>query len=191
MGTTILEIAIIASSSIGYFISISLVTTSFYKSRANNYLFLSLFLLTTLTLLGWFDIENTMLDFLNNPVLEYLVGVTLFTYFLIQLQHRYLKKSWYKWLYLPFLGSLIIETILYSDAIFHLHNTDFEDLMFHIMDNASLVYNMFLIFWGRKLIKNSSTISEDKKRWLLRLNLFIICIIMCWLLSSIELFVFD
>lgn len=191
MNETILDFAIIASGIVGYFISISLVTTSFYKNRANNYLSLSLFLLTSLTLLGWFDIENTVLDFLNNPVLEYLVGVTLLTYFLIQIKHKYLEESWYKWLYLPFLGSLVIETIFYLDAIFKLKNTDFEDLMFLIMDNASFVYNVFLIFWGRKLIKGSKTISEDKKRWLLRLNLFIIIIIISWLLSSIEFYVFN
>ncbi|WP_106791594.1 AraC family transcriptional regulator [Aquimarina sp. Aq78] len=191
MNTILLGFAILASGSIGYFISISLVTTSFYKNRANNYLSLSIFLLASLTLLGWFDIEDTVLEFLNNPVLEYLFGVTLFTYFLIQIQHKYLKKSWYKWLYLPFIGSLIIETILYLDTIFNFYNSDFVDLQFHIMDNASFVYNVFLIFWGRKLVKGSHTISEDKKRWLLRLNLFVICIIICWLLSTIEFYVFN
>ncbi len=191
MNNTILDFAIIASGIIGYFISISLVTISFYKNRANNYLSLSLFLLTSLTLLGWFNIENTVLDFLNNPVLEYLFGVVLFTYFLIQIEHKYLKKSWYKWLYLPFIGALIIETIIYFDAIFNLYNSEFNDMIFHIMDNAPFVYNVFLIFWGRKLIKGSKTMSVAKKRWLLRLNLFIICIIIIWLLSSIEFYVFN
>ncbi len=191
MDTTILGIAIITSGIIGYFISIALVTTSFYKSRANNYLSLSLFLLTSLTLLVAFDIENTVLDFLNNPVMEYLFAATLFTYFLIQIKHKYLTKSWYKWLYFPFLCALIIETILYLDVVFNLKNSDFEDLMFLIIDNASFVYNLFLIFWGRKLIKSAKAISKDKKRWLLRLNFFIICIIIIWLLSSIEFYIYD
>lgn len=185
MNSTILDFAVIASGIIGYFISISLVTTSFYRNHANNYLSLSLFLLTSLTLLGWFNIENTVLEFLNNPVLEYLFGVTLFTYFLIQINHKYLKKDWFKWLYLPFIGALIIETI------FGLYDLGFNDIVFDIMDNASFVFNVFLIFWGRKLIKGSNTISEAKKSWLLRLNLFIICIIMIWLLSSIEIYVFN
>ncbi|TSE04871.1 hypothetical protein [Aquimarina algiphila] len=191
MNTILLGFAILASGIIGYFISISLVTTPFYKNRANNYLSLSLFLLTSLTLLGWFNIEDTVLEFLNNPVLEYLVGVTLFTYFLIQIEHKYLKQSWYKWLYLPFIGALIIETILYLDTIFNFYNSDFVDLQFHIMDNGSFFFNVFLIFWGRKLIKGSKIISEDKKRWLLRLNLFMIYIIIMWLLSTIEFYVFD
>lgn len=185
MHNTLLHLIIIFSGIIGYFISISLVTISFYKSRANNYLSLSLFLLTSLTLLGWFVIEDTVLEFLNNPVLEYLLGAILFTYFLIQIKHEYLKTGWYKWLYLPFIGSLIIETV------FGLYNFGFNDIVFDIMDNASFVYNVFLIFWGRKLINRSQTTSENKKRWLLRLNLFIICIIMIWFLSSIEIYLFD
>lgn len=185
MRNTLLHLVIISSGIIGYFISISLVTISFYKNRANKYLSLSLFLLTTLTLLGWFVMEDTVLEFLDNPVLEYLLGVTLFTYFLIQIKHEYLKKSWYKWLYLPFIGALIIE------IVFGLYDLGFNDIVFDIMDNASLVFNLFLIFWGRKLIKGSQTTSEDKKRWLLRLNLFILCIIMIWLLSNIEFFLFD
>jgi len=80
---TILDIAIIAGGIIGYFISISLVTTSFYKSRANKHLSLSLFLLTTLTFLDWYEPQHDILDILGNFELEFLVAVTLFTYFLI------------------------------------------------------------------------------------------------------------
>lgn len=185
MNNTLLDFAIIASGIIGYFISISLVTISFYKNRANNYLSLSLFLLTSLTLLGWFDIEDSVLEFLNNPVLEYLLGVILFTYFLIQIKHKGLKKAWYKWLYLPFIAVLIIE------IVFSFYDTVYRDIVFDITDNASFLFNAFLIFWGRKLIKRASSISEDKKRWLLRLNLFIIIIIIIWLLSNIEIYIFN
>ncbi|WP_108808016.1 helix-turn-helix domain-containing protein [Aquimarina spinulae] len=182
MNKTILDFAIVASGIIGYFISISLITTSFYKSRANNYLSLSLFLLTSLTLLGRYGAGNAVLAFLNYIMLDFLVAVTLFTYFLIQIEHRYLKKKWYKWLYFPFFSSLIIEIILHLDSIFNLYNSDFAVLVFYIKDNTSFAYNLFLIFWGRNLIKNSNTISEEKRRWLLRLNFLIVCIIASWLL---------
>lgn len=86
MNKTILDFAIVASGIIGYFISISLITTSFYKSRANNYLSLSLFLLTSLTLLGRYGAGNAVLAFLNYIMLDFLVAVTLFTYFLIQIE---------------------------------------------------------------------------------------------------------
>ncbi len=191
MNTTILDFAILAGGIIGYFISASLVTTFFYKSRANNYLSLSLFLLTSLTLLDWYEIENVVLIFLNNIMLDLLFAVTLFTYFLIQIEHKHLKKRWYKWLYAPFFCAVIIEIFLQLYFSFNQYDADLDDLFFNIRGNVSYVYNVFLIFWGRNLVKKSNTISEAKKRWLLRLNLFIICIIMIWLLSQIEVYVFD
>ncbi len=191
MNKTLFDFLVIASGLIGYFISISLVINSFYKSRANNYLAFTLFLLSTLTFLSWFDVENIFLAFLGDIILEFLVAVTLFTYFLIQIAHEYLKKRWYKWLYFPFVCSVIIEIILYSDTIFHLYDSVFAGLVFFIKDNFSIIYNLILIFWGRYLVKKSDTISQDKKRWLLRLNFFIICIIAIWFISYIEFYVFD
>ncbi len=191
MNKTALDFAIIASGSIGYFISVALVTTSFYKNRANNYLSLFLFLLTSLIFLDWYDTENAVLIFVNNIMLDLLLGVTLFTYFLIQIKHIHLKKRWYKWLYAPFFCAVIIEVFLQLYFSFNQYDVDLDDLLFNIRSNVSYVYNVFLIFWGRNLVKRSNTISEAKKHWLLRLNLFIICIIMIWLLSQIEVYVFD
>ncbi len=51
MNETVLNSAMIASIIIGYFVGIALVTTSFYRSRANNYLALSLFLIASITFL--------------------------------------------------------------------------------------------------------------------------------------------
>ncbi|WP_298540056.1 helix-turn-helix domain-containing protein [uncultured Aquimarina sp.] len=192
MDTTILDFIVIASGIMGYFISISLVTTSFYKNRANKYLAFSLFLLTSLTFLGWYDIEGYVLQFLDNIMLEFLVTVTLFTYFLIQIQHSYLKKRWYKLLYVPFFCSLAIEVfITFFHAVFNFYDPDFDVIIYDIKDILGFAYNVFLIFWARRLIKKATTISEDKRRWLLRLNLFIICIIIVWLLSNIELYIYD
>jgi len=192
MNQTIFDIAIIASIILGYFISVSLVTTSFYKSRANNYLSLSLFLITGLTFLDWSGIDNIFFQFLNNIRLDFLFAVTLFSYFLIQIKHKFFNKNWYKWLYLPFFSSVIIEIVIsFSDFILNFYSSNFDVLIYYIKDIASVGFNVFLIFWGRNLIKKSSTISEDKKRWLLRLNLFIICIIMCWLLSNLELHILN
>ncbi len=191
MNTTILDFAIIASGIIGYFISFSLVTTSFYKSRANNYLSLSLFLLTSLTILDWYEAENIFLIFLFDIMLDLLFAVTLFTYFLIQINHVYLKTKWYKWLYVPFFCSVIIDSVTWIYFIFYEYDQNLDDLLFDLKSGISYAYNVFLIFWGRNLVKRSNTVSEEKKRWLLRLNLFIICIIIIWLLSQLEVSIFD
>ncbi|WP_420573483.1 helix-turn-helix domain-containing protein [Kordia sp.] len=184
MSIAILNVAILASAIVGYFISISLVTISFYKSRANNYLSLALFLLTSFTLLGSIGIEDTILEFLNNPTLEYVFAVTLFTYFLIQIENVLLTKNWYKWLYLPFVCSLVIETLVFF------YDLNLDDLVLLFLDNSSFVFNLFLIFWGRNLIKKSS-VSSDKKHWLLRLNFFFIFIMIMWFISSVEFYLFE
>ncbi|WP_299438555.1 helix-turn-helix domain-containing protein [uncultured Aquimarina sp.] len=192
MNETILNLVVITSGVLGCFLCLSLVTTSFYKSRANNYLSLSLFLLINLTFLGsWSDKENPILDFLGLIMLEYLVAVTLFTYFLIQIEHTYLKEKWFKWLYVPFIISVIIEIILHLDTVFHLYDSDFALVVDYIKLSTVFSYNLFLIFWSRHLVKKSNTISKEKKRWLLRLNFFMISIIVCWLLANIEIGVFE
>lgn len=191
MITALWDIAIIASISIGYFISIALITTVFYKSRANNYLSLTLFLISSLALLDIINPDSGFLSFLYFVMLEFLIGVTLCTYFLVQIQHTYLTKRWYKWLYLPFIASVIVETILHLDDIFHLYESNFAAFVFYAKDIGAILFNVFLIFWSRYLIQRSDTVSKDKKRWLLRFNLFMIIIMICWLLSSIEFYVLD
>jgi len=191
MSQTIINFVVITSGILGYFLCLALVTTSFYKSRANNYLSLSLFLLINLTFLGsWHDKKNIVLDFLSLSMSEYLVAATLFMYFLTQIEHHYLKEKWTKWLYAPFIISVIIEIILHLDSVFHLYKSDFATFVDYTKFFTVFGYNFFLIFWGRYLVKKSTIISKEKKRWLLRLNFFIICIILCWLLSMIEVGVF-
>ncbi|CAM1373078.1 helix-turn-helix domain-containing protein [Tenacibaculum xiamenense] len=190
MNQTALDIIMITSVIIGCFLSISLVTSSFYKSRANNYLSLSLFLLATLTLLEWGDVNMTSLSIqiLGNFRLDLLFAATLFTYFLVQINHGLLKESRYIWIYFPFIASLILEIPIYA---FNLYNSILEFLAFLIRDFFSIGFNLYLILKSRKLIQNSTTISDDKKHWLLRLNLFIIYLIIIWILTRVEAYVFQ
>lgn len=191
MDHSILDFLILASVLIGYFISISLFTTSFYKSRANNYLSLSLFLIASLIFIEWHGPTDKYWSFLFFMMLDLVIGVTLFTYFLIQIQHKYLSKSWYKWLYAPFAFSFISEGILHLDHIFHLYESSIAEIILYIKDYLSLSFNWVLILFGRSLIKKSNSISAYKKTWLLRLNFFLILFMLAWLLAKAEPFVFN
>lgn len=186
---TLLELLLIASTVIGYFISVALITTSFYKSRANNYLALSLFLMSSFTLLEFPGITSyPLLDIINNFTLDILFGATLFTYFLIQIEHTYLNSRWHKWIYFPFVCTVAAEiSLLFLD----LYGSIYDVLIFYIRDFASIGLNTFLIFWGRRLIRNSTTISKDKRHWLLRLNLFTVCLVILWILTRIEGYIFN
>ena len=191
MDRTLLDFVMITSVIIGYFVSIALIASPFYKSRANNYLALSLFLISSLTFLQWprVSLENMLFQFLSNIRLDFLFATTFFTYFLIQIKHKRLDKKWYKRMYLPFLFSVIVEILIsFFDYVLNIYNSVLDILIYLTIDIASTGLNIFLILWGRRLVKNADTISEDKRRWLLRLNLFIICIVVIWILTKIEFF---
>lgn len=179
----------IASVVIGYFISVSLITTSFYKSRANNYLSLTIFLLSSITLLEWQSTKthNIVFVILGNLRLDALFAATLLTYFLIQIKHSFFDSNWHKWMYLPFLVFIIIEIPVF---LLNLYGSIIEFIILIIRDTASIIFNTYLIFWSRKLILKANDISEDKRRWLLRLNLFVLCLIVCWILTRLEIYIF-
>ncbi|GAA0195581.1 helix-turn-helix domain-containing protein [Fulvivirga kasyanovii] len=187
-----LDLVVVASGVLGCFISVALLTTPFYKSKANAYLSLSMLILVGITLLGWYSAEGGIFEFLQGVMWEFLVAATLFHYFLIHIQHEYLKRSWLKWLYLPFIVALLADTFLSLDFIFNLYDSSFHEegiaveVIYGMEAVLSLAYNIILILWSRHLTKHSQNISKEKKHWLLRLNLFIIIIILVWLLSDIE-----
>ncbi|MEW7279901.1 helix-turn-helix domain-containing protein [Aquimarina sp. 2201CG1-2-11] len=190
MDKTLLDFAMIVSVLIGYFVSISLVTTSFYKSRANNYLSLSISLLASMILMDMLitKVDSIALDILNLFMLDFLFAATLFTYFLIQIQHKFLDSPRYKWIYFPFIGSIILEiSLLFLD----LYGSIYDIIIYYLKDFASIIFNVILIFLGRQLILKSNTVSQEKKPWLLRLNLFIVCIIIIWILTRVEVSVFN
>ncbi len=167
------------------------MTAPFYKGRANKYLAISLFLLSTITIIGWFDIDSFIVELFRNITLEFLCAVTLLTYSLIQIKHEYLTKKWYKWLYAPFAFSVLIECYFIVSSIFGFYSENFDALIYDFKDIASFLFNVILIFWGRILIKRSIAISKMEKRWLLRLNFYIICLITIWFISNIEFHYFD
>ncbi|PTB96921.1 hypothetical protein C9994_05205 [Marivirga lumbricoides] len=91
MNSTFLDFTVIIGSTVGYFISISLLVSPFYKNRANKYLSVSLFILASITLLGWYNAEKGIFRLLQMIMWELLVPVTLFKYFLIQIKHLHEK----------------------------------------------------------------------------------------------------
>ncbi|PQJ79225.1 helix-turn-helix domain-containing protein [Polaribacter porphyrae] len=191
MSDTILGLAIIASIFMGYFISVALIITPFYKSKANNYLSLSLFLIASLIFIGLLDKNYIVFTFVDNIVLDLLLAPIIFSYFLVHINHPLLKRNIYKWLYGPFIISILLEiSIYFSDYLLNLHKSFFE-LIMNVKDLSSIAFNLFLIFYGRKLILNSKNITESKRRWLLKFNFFIICVFLSFMLAFVEEYIFN
>lgn len=180
----------IISVVIGFFISFALITTSFYKNRANNYLSLSLFIIASLTFFEWPNsILNTVVfQLIINFRLDFLFAASLFSYFLIQIKHPLLHRPRFKMVYLPFLVSIFLEIYLY---VFDLYGSDVDVLLYYIKDFASIGFNITIILWGRRLVQQTGAISADKKRWLLRLNQYICITIGIWVLTRVEFYLFQ
>ncbi|WP_294734349.1 AraC family transcriptional regulator [uncultured Flavobacterium sp.] len=194
---TIIDLIIISSFSLGLFLSLSLIISPFFKSTANKYLALSLLTLLVIIITGKYNDTSIFLAFIQDIMLEFLVAITLFSYFLIQIEHRYIKQSWYKWLYLPFFITLLVDVSLDLDHLFNLYNSTFKEesfivqLFYTLEEYLSFLYNVFFILFARKLIKKSTTLSKEKKDWLLKLNFIFIGAIFFWFITEIELAVFD
>ncbi|PKV50394.1 AraC-like DNA-binding protein [Aquimarina sp. MAR_2010_214] len=192
MTITILDFVVISSSALGYFISINLLTSHLYRNKANKYLSTSLFLINSIMLLGRYDPNGGILEFLKDLMWEFLFPVTLFIYFLIQLNHSYLKKKWRNWLYLPFFATSIIDIFFDLDFVFKMYSLPFSEnnstiQFFYITEEiSSFFYSIILIIWSRNLIENSSSISKEKKKWLLRFNLFLIFAHVIWFMQVLE-----
>ena len=189
MDKTVLDFVMIASVVIGYFIGIALITTTFYKNRANNYLALSLFIIASLTFFEWPNaiLETVLFQLIINFRLDFLFAASLFTYFLIQIKHQLIKHVWFKLIYLPFVISVSLELYLF---LFDRYGSELDVLLYFIKDFASIGFNILMILWGKRLVQRADAISEDKKRWLLRLNRYICITIGIWVLTRIEFFLF-
>ena len=133
-------------------------------------------------------VDSIVLDILNLLMLDFLFAATLFTYFLIQIKHKFLDSRRYKWIYFPFVGSAILEISL---LLLDLYGSIYDIIIYYIKDFTSIIFNIVLIFLSRLLVLKSNTVSQEKKPWLLRLNLFIICIIIIWVLTRVEVSVFN
>ena len=195
--TKLLEVTVIAGVVLGFFISLSLITSPFYKSKANNYLAISLFILTGITFLGWYGADQGLLLFLQDVMWELLLPVTFSVYFLLQIEHPYPQQNWFKLLYLPFLISFTGDFFLALDYVFGVYALPFEEnnfwvqLFYNIEDELILWYNIGLMVWARRIVHKTREVSQEKQKWLLRLNLFIFFLLGFWFISEVETAFFD
>ncbi len=182
----VFAILIISGSVLGLFLSLSIGFTSFFRSKANTYLSISIQLLTIIIFLGWLNAETGILNMIRAIMWELLVPITLLSYFLTHLNHPFLKSKSYKLLYLPFIISLVIDVILELDFSMNVYklpvtiNSPGVRIFFDIESWLALSLNAVLMLSSLVLIKKS-LIDKNVKRWLIRLNLMLLSIIFIWL----------
>jgi len=186
----IFAILIISGSVLGFFLSLAIGGTSFFRSKANTYLSISILLLTIIMFLGWLNVGTGILNMIRAIMWELLVPITLLSYFITHLNHPFLKSRGYKLLYLPFIISLIIDVVLELDFSMKLYklpltiNTPAVLIFFDIENWLALLLNIVSILWALLLIMKSK-IDTRVKRWLMRLNLMLLSIIFLWLIQEL------
>lgn len=186
----VLDIFVLSGSVLGLFMSISIAASNFFRSKANSYLSASLFLLTLLMLLGWLNATTGIIRMVHALMWELLVPVTLFSYFLIHLDHPFYRSKTYKLFYLPFLISVLIDLPLELDFSMGYYKLPFSkddvliNIYFEIENWAALLLNLGLMFWARVLINKADTETRIKI-WLRRLNSMLLTIIAVWFLQEL------
>jgi AraC-like DNA-binding protein len=184
------DVLIISGGFLGFFMALSLAQSLFFKSKANNYLAASLFILNLIMLLGWHDAYTGWLGLLRSLMLEFLFPVTLFAYFLIHIQHPFFQSKQFSFLYIPFALTLVVDVFLEGDYAMNWYQLPFErehpyiDLFFLIEDTGALIYNIVLMMIARKLIRQSA-IDKGIKSWLLKLNALILSILLIWFVNEL------
>ena len=186
----IFAVLIISGSVLGLFLSLAIGGMYFFRSKANIYLSISILLLTIIMFLGWLNAETGFLNMIRAIMWELLVPITLLSYFLSHLNHPFLKSRGYKLLYLPFIISMVIDVILELDFSMKLYklpvtiNTPAVLIFFEIENWLALLLNIVSMLWALLLIMKSK-IDTRVKRWVIRLNLMLLCIVFLWLIQEL------
>lgn len=186
----VFDILVISGGVLGCFMSMSIACSSFFKSKANNYLSISILILSIIMVLGWLNPGTGIFEMIRAIMWEMLIPVTLLTYFLIHLKHPFFKTRVYKLLYLPFIVSFLIDVFLELDFSMNLYKlpVNIEDsivqIIFSIESWFSIFLNAILMIWARSLIKKAD-IEQKIRQWLLRLNAMLLGIIFIWFLQQL------
>lgn len=184
------DILVLSGTVLGFFMSLSIATSSFFRSKANYYLSVSLFLLTLVMMLGWLNANTGIIRMLTALMWELLIPITLLSYFLIHLNHPFYRSKTYKLLYLPFLISVAIDIPLELDFSMGYYELPVNksdpmiDIFFQTEDWLAFIMNSGLMVWARAMIYKSA-IESRIKTWLRRLNSMLLTIIGVWLLQEI------
>ncbi|MBN2819764.1 MAG: AraC family transcriptional regulator [Bacteroidales bacterium] len=186
----IFAILIISGSVLGLFLSLAIGGTSFFRSKANTYLSISILLLTIIMFLGWLNPGTGVLNMIRAIMWELLVPITFLSYFLAHLNHPFLKSKGYKLFYLPFIISLVVDVILELDFSMNVYklpitiDTPAVRIFFEIEFWLAFLLNIGSMLWALLLIMKS-IIDTRVKRWLIILNLMLLSIIFLWLIQEL------
>ncbi|WP_020571116.1 AraC family transcriptional regulator [Neolewinella persica] len=189
MSLSLADFFIVASIFQGLVIGLMILFKSSYQSKANNYLGVSILLLSFVCFLGWQDFGFFWLDYLWWHLWEFLVPVPLFYYVLHVLEHKYLRAKWLPWLYAPFVVSVLLGIFFDLSFTFKVFELPIakegpEYLLYNkLEDSLSFWFNVFLVGWALLLARESKGLSKGKRNWLIRFTAAMLAVLAVWYLA--------
>ena len=182
---------------LGVFFSILLLTSRFYRSRANNYFAYSLLLLAFISFDVSFVDNLDVFGFFSAISWRLLFPATLFVYFYSSLNRRSKTPKWINILYVPFIvfsfNQLVLDYFLEIDVLPLLVGNEKSELpIFRELDYYfALIYQIVLMVWAMYYINTYSDVNKSVRRWLYYVCGFILGVSFFWLFSEQMEFLFD
>lgn len=186
---TLVDFFILAGISQGAFMGAALIFSRHFKSKSNKYLGLAILTMTQITFLGWLDSEQWVMEWWTEIMWEFLFPVFLFLYFIQSLNHSFQNQKWTRWLFLPFVLSVLVKCmvdLLKNQEMITISLEQRLELYDHIEYNLSFFYGLFLVTWGGVMVWKARTEIGAKRKWLKHICLGVVSLYAVWLFADIS-----
>ncbi len=187
--TTLLNIAIFQ----GIVISIVILRSPLFKSKANTYLALAIFTLSILLLNLVFELINLYevlpsLEFIDDLNLELAFPVFLLLFIVHQVEHPLRHTNKVNWLFAPALLFSALNTVNNLDALFNLYQlpkiiVSIIEIIKTLEFFFTLIFIPSVLIYAFPFIKKSKDLNE--KKWLTQLWLIVSTLMFSWVLTIV------
>ncbi|OAV43151.1 AraC family transcriptional regulator [Lewinella sp. 4G2] len=191
MTVTLTDLFVIASILQGLFVGLAILRIPFFRSPANQYLGMTLILLSGILFLGWQEFDSKVLAYLWSIMWEYLHIAMLISYFLRALEHPFYNSPWRKWFYAPFVFSLVFSLVTQGDFMLGLYDLPFgpDNAVFQTLnaleDPLALIFNGFGLLAVFVITWRDRSAPAARRRWLLRFCAATLGIVFLWALGDL------
>ncbi|MEL6811111.1 MAG: helix-turn-helix domain-containing protein [Bacteroidota bacterium] len=194
---------LLVSSFQGFLLAALLIFSPFFKSKANNYLGYAIGILSIIMLNIFLDnirLFNTYpkLGMVVDVEWAFLFPVLFFEYLIRVTNHRLSNSKKLKWLYLPFLLSVIFILCIHLEYNFSLYEIKFEgkdflyDFLYGLQELLGYAFNIVFLIWSYRVIKKSPDSNSLITKWVKKLWFFVFVITCTWIaLFLIDVFLID
>ncbi|WP_422105229.1 helix-turn-helix transcriptional regulator [Winogradskyella sp.] len=186
---TIFDYILLVAMAQGYILAFFLLTSRYYRSKANQCLAYALIILSTqsiLDILGQFyQTTNPITEFFVNDLsYDFLVYVPLFYFFLLSSKPKASLKAHY-YLVLPFIIDSIANLVIVSTYnLEEIMDNSAIQLFYDVEGIVSLLFNLFLCYKSYRLIRNHVNHSASRSH-LFRIWNSTLALLVLWIIVTI------